>query len=134
MLTFDVFPPTESIRRNVIKRPFVSSNLSSEVQEKIYKDMELMSEQKIRSIYSGKIELITYSIKLYNILVPCGNEIIQCELLNIWLHLQSGCNTIAIKFVSDSTHDKISRDKVAFAVRDNSVIALKEVYPGKNAI
>ncbi len=66
MLIFNVFPPTESIRCNVMKRPFVSSNLSSEVQERIYKDMELMSEQKIRSIYSGKIELITYSQKLHN--------------------------------------------------------------------
>jgi hypothetical protein len=30
----------------------------------------------------------------------------------------------------DTSHDKISRDKAAFAVRDSAVAALKESYPG----
>ncbi len=33
-------------------------------------------------------------------------------------------------FIADTSHDKISRDKAAFGVRDNVFVALKEAYPG----
>jgi len=33
--------------------------------------------------------------------------------------------------ISDVSHDKISRDKAAFAVRDGAILALKETYPGE---
>ena len=48
-----LFSP-EALRQNVVKRTIVASNVSLELQEKVGKDLELMSEQKIRAIYSGK--------------------------------------------------------------------------------
>jgi hypothetical protein len=39
----------------VIKRSFSGSNLTPELLSNVNRDMELMSEQKIRAIYSGKI-------------------------------------------------------------------------------
>ncbi len=43
----------------MIKRSFSGSNLTPELQSNVNRDMELMSEQKIRAIYSGKIFLRT---------------------------------------------------------------------------
>ena len=48
-----LFSP-EALRQNVVKRTIAASNASLELQEKVGKDLELMSEQKIRAIYSGK--------------------------------------------------------------------------------
>jgi hypothetical protein len=47
-----------------------------------------------------------------------------CHLLEAFLTFFDLSN------LSDVSHDKISRDKAAFAVRDSAVAALKETYSG----
>ncbi len=49
---FRVF--SEASRKNVVKRSIASPNVQPELQKSVYRELELLTEQKIRAIYSGK--------------------------------------------------------------------------------